>query len=422
MPEFSEADSPLFAVVAAKDNVVETPEPIQTVSVLTKQIKDVLESRFIDVTVEGEISNYTNHRSGHRYFTLKDSDAQISCVFWKSRTLSFELEAGQKVICRGRLSVYAPRGTYQLDVFQIRPVGVGALQLAFERLFKKLQGEGLFDESRKRELPKFPNRIGIVTSATGAAIHDILTVLRRRYPIAEVLLRPASVQGIGSELQVAQAIQEFNILPAESRPDILIVGRGGGSLEDLWTFNEEAVARAIFASSIPIVSAVGHEVDVTIADFVADLRAPTPTAAAELITPDKNELLSIFSSSASAIQYRIQTVLSEYQSALQSHRSGYGLKYVVSQALENCRNELRNSSRTLNDVLERFLERAQFGIERSRLTLKAIDPKTVLSRGYAIIRRSDGTVISSATDIGFDSTFIIILQDGEVRGRGIELK
>ena len=217
---------------APVQSLKEVVPDVESVTQLTKKIRDLLELRFADVTVEGEISNFLHHRSGHRYWTLKDETAQISCVFWKTRSLSFDIDSGQKVVCRGRLSLYAPRGSYQLDVFQVRPVGIGALQLAFEKLFKKLQEEGLFDESRKRAIPKFPKRIGIVTSATGAAIHDILTVLRRRYPLAEVLIRPASVQGVGSELQVAQGIRDFNILPIESRPDVLIVGRGGGMALD----------------------------------------------------------------------------------------------------------------------------------------------------------------------------------------------
>jgi exodeoxyribonuclease VII large subunit len=202
-------------------------EPL-SVSSLTKAIREILETHFIEIAVEGEISNFTNHRSGHRYWTLKDEGAQISCVFWKTRQLSFNVEDGQKVLCRGRISVYAPRGNYQLDVFQVRPLGIGALQQAFEELYKKLFSEGLFDESRKRQIPRFPKKIGIVTSATGAALHDILTVLRRRYPLVEVLFRPAAVQGIGAELEIARAIQEMNLLPDNKQPDVLIVGRGGG--------------------------------------------------------------------------------------------------------------------------------------------------------------------------------------------------
>src|SRR5579883_2790429 len=210
MTSRSANDPDLFADVREQ----EEPE-VLSVSGLTKQVRDVLESRFTSVTVEGEVSNYLHHRSGHRYWTLKDEDAQISCTLWKSRPVNFQIESGQRVVCRGRVTVYPPRGSYQLDVFQIRPLGVGALQQAYERLFKKLEAEGLFDPSRKRPIPRFPKRIGIVTSATGAAIHDILTVLRRRFPLTEVLVRPAAVQGVGSELQVAQGIKDLNALPQQ---------------------------------------------------------------------------------------------------------------------------------------------------------------------------------------------------------------
>ncbi len=393
---------------------------VQSVTQLSKKIRDLLELRFADVTVEGEISNFLHHRSGHRYWTLKDETAQISCVFWKTRSLSFDIDSGQKVVCRGRLSLYAPRGNYQLDVFQVRPVGIGALQLAFEKLFKKLEAEGLFDESRKRTIPKFPKRIGIVTSATGAAIHDILTVLRRRYPLAEVLIRPASVQGVGSELQVAQGIRDFNILPTESRPDVLIVGRGGGSLEDLWTFNEEAVARAIYASAIPIVSAVGHEVDVTIADFVADLRAPTPTAAAELITPDKRELLDSLRSASSALEYRMNTRVTDLRAELNGHSSGYGLKYVLKQAMESRGDMIVRYSQHIEQTVEYHLERSKLTLDKFSSTLRVLDPNSILSRGYAIVQNQEGTVITGEKDFPVSSEATLRLHNGKILIRRIQ--
>lgn len=405
---------------APVQSLKEVVPDVESVTQLTKKIRDLLELRFADVTVEGEISNFLHHRSGHRYWTLKDETAQISCVFWKTRSLSFDIDSGQKVVCRGRLSLYAPRGSYQLDVFQVRPVGIGALQLAFEKLFKKLQEEGLFDESRKRAIPKFPKRIGIVTSATGAAIHDILTVLRRRYPLAEVLIRPASVQGVGSELQVAQGIRDFNILPIESRPDVLIVGRGGGSLEDLWTFNEEAVARAIYASAIPIVSAVGHEVDVTIADFVADLRAPTPTAAAELITPDKRELLDSLRSASSVLEYRMNTCLTDLRAELSGHSSGYGLKYVLKQAMESRRDAVGRYFQNIEQTVEYHLERSRLTLDKFSSTLRVLDPNSILSRGYAIVLNEQGKVITSEKDFPISSEATLQLQSGKVTIRRIE--
>ena len=414
----SDTLSPLFvqeeAVNApAKELVAER----HSVTSLTKTIREILESSFTDVTVEGEISNFTHHRSGHRYWTLKDEGAQISCVFWKTRQLSYDLAEGQKVVCRGRLSVYPPRGNYQLDVFQVRPIGIGALQAAFEALYKKLLEEGLFDESRKRQIPRFPKKIGIVTSPTGAALHDILTVLRRRYPLVKVLLRPAAVQGVGAELEIARAIAEMNLLPTDDQPDVLIVGRGGGSLEDLWAFNEEAVARAIYASRIPIISAVGHEVDVTIADFTADLRAPTPTAAAELATPDKNELLSAISSSSSSLDYFMKRRLSDLRTELISHTSGYGLKRVLGQALSEKRSKLDQYSDGMTSRIEHFLELATARSEKFNAILTALNPYGVLERGYAIVQDESGSVIGKATLVPLDKQVQVVFSDGKVRVR-----
>ena len=393
-----------------------TAEPL-TVTNLTKAIRQILESSFIDITVEGEISNFTHHRSGHRYWTLKDEGAQISCVFWKTRQLSYDLAEGQKVVCRGRLSVYPPRGNYQLDVFQVRPIGIGALQAAFEALYKKLLGEGLFDESRKRQIPKFPRKIGLITSPTGAALHDILTVLRRRYPLVEVLFRPASVQGVGAELEIARAVTEMNLLPIQDRPDLLIVGRGGGSLEDLWAFNEEAVARAIYTSKIPVISAVGHEVDVTIADFAADLRAPTPTAAAELATPDKNELLSAIYSSSSALDYLMKRRLRDLRSELSGHASGYGLTRVLRQALSEKHSHLDQLEGKMTSRMKHLLELSIARSEQFYAALKALNPYGVLERGYAMVQQENGSVISKAASVPEDKPVQIVFRDGKVSVR-----
>lgn len=394
-----------------------TNEPKQqalSVAALTRSIKDTLENVFTDVIVEGEISNFINHRSGHRYWTLKDENAQISCTFWKSRSLSFDIADGLKVVCRGRISVYPPQGKYNLDVVHVRPLGVGALQLAYEKLFSKLEAEGLFELTRKRQLPTFPKKIGIVTSQTGAALHDILTTLRRRYPLVEVLLRPASVQGVGAELQIAQAIKDLNLLPVEARPDVLIVGRGGGSLEDLWSFNEEAVARAIYSSRIPIISAVGHEVDVTIADFVADLRAPTPTAAAELATPDRTELHSMVSVASSSIFSVVDRRLSDIRGELGSFLSGYGLRRRIKESLEIRSANVNQLVRSMKGEIDYRIEVSALRIQDFASTLKALDPKSVLERGYAIVRGTDGSIITKVKDFPSDRTAEVILRDGSV--------
>ncbi|HTV60133.1 MAG TPA: exodeoxyribonuclease VII large subunit [Verrucomicrobiae bacterium] len=261
---------------------------IWKVSELTARIAGLLEREFPEVWIEGEVSNYRPAQSGHLYFTLKDAGAQIRCVCFRdqARSLKFRPEDGLQVILRGAIGVYEPRGEYQVYVSYIEPAGVGALQLAFEQLKKKLAAEGLFDEARKKPLPVLPRRIGVVTSPTGAAIRDILRVLKRRFPNVHLLLFPVKVQGEGAAGEIAEAVKYFNRAKAA---DVLIVARGGGSLEDLWAFNEEAVARAIAASEIPVITGVGHETDFTIADFAADLRAPTPSAAAEIVVKSRQE-------------------------------------------------------------------------------------------------------------------------------------
>ncbi len=281
---------------------------ILTVSRLTALIRGVLEENFDHVWVEGEVSNLAMPSSGHLYFTLKDSGAQVRCVMFRAsvRPLKFRIQNGMGLILRGRLTVYDQRGEYQLVVEYMEPQGIGALQLAFIQLKERLAKEGLFDESRKKPLPVLPNCIGIVTSATGAAIHDILKILKRRYVNVETLIYPVKVQGEGAAREIAAAIRDFNLY---KKVDVIIVGRGGGSLEDLWPFNEEEVARAIYNSRIPVVSAVGHEVDYTIADFVADLRAPTPSAAAELVVRNKAELVAEVDNLSRRLEFAMDHVL-----------------------------------------------------------------------------------------------------------------
>jgi exodeoxyribonuclease VII large subunit len=262
---------------------------------LTQEIKDLLEGYFLDIWVEGEVSNVRVPPSGHIYFTLKDQGSQMRAIIFKqqARSLRFTPEDGLHIVCRGRISLYEPRGEYQLILQYMEPKGVGALQIAFEQLKNRLEAEGLFDGERKRSLPLVPRRIGIVTSPSGAAIRDMLQIIQRRFPNVEILICPVRVQGVESPLEIAQAIRDLNAL---GDMEVIIVGRGGGSLEDLWAFNDERVARAIYESRIPIISAVGHEMDFTIADFVADMRAPTPSAAAELVVREKAELLRLIQS------------------------------------------------------------------------------------------------------------------------------
>lgn len=288
---------------------------ILTVSELTQEIKDILEDRFPDVWVEGEISNLRIPPSGHLYFTLKDNFSQIRAVLFKmqARSLRFIPEDGLQVICRGRVSLYEKRGEYQLILDTIEPKGIGALQLAFLQLKERLEKEGLFDPAHKKPLPMIPQKIGIITSPTGAVIQDMLHILERRFENLHILLYPVRVQGEGASTEIAEAIRYFNQL---TDVDVLIVGRGGGSLEDLWAFNEEGAARAIYHSNIPIISAVGHETDYTIADFVADLRAPTPSAAAELVVRDKREIKSTLRFLKGRLENEMLQILERYRTRL----------------------------------------------------------------------------------------------------------
>ena len=304
---------------------------IWKVSELTERISGLLEGAFPDIWVEGEVSNYHAAQSGHLYFTLKDARSQIRCVSFRDqvRGLKFRPEDGLHITVRGSLGVYEPRGEYQIYVSHIEPVGLGALQLAFEQLKKRLAEEGLFDEDRKKPLPVLPRRIGVVTSPTGAAIRDILRVLKRRFPNVHVLLFPVKVQGEGAAGEIAAAVQYFNRAKAA---DVLIVARGGGSLEDLWAFNEEAVARAIAASAIPVITGIGHETDFTIADFAADLRAPTPSAAAEIVVRSRQEferhIAEAYRNLAQQMRYRLSQWRHHVRD-LETHRGFRQLEVLV---------------------------------------------------------------------------------------------
>src|SRR6185369_15770810 len=312
---------------------------ILTVPRLTALLRGVLEENFEQVWVEGEVSNLSQPTSGHIYFTLKDPGAQLRCVMFKSsaRNLKFRLTNGMGLIARGRISVYDQRGEYQLMCEYLEPAGVGALQLAFMQLKERLAKEGLFDESHKRPLPAFPRRVGVITSSTGAAIHDILNVLKRRFASLEILLYPVRVQGEGAAVEIARVIDEMNRL---GLADVLIVGRGGGSLEDLWAFNEEVVARAVHRSKLPVISAVGHETDWTICDFAADLRAPTPSAAAELVIASAEELRG----KVEALSHRLRLLMEHRLAALEARLES------MRRALHDPRTMLGHLAQRLDDL------------------------------------------------------------------------
>ncbi|MFO7170161.1 MAG: exodeoxyribonuclease VII large subunit [Chloroflexota bacterium] len=366
-----------------------------TVSQLNSYLRELLEADEIlqDVWVEGEVSNFNRHTSGHCYFTLKEGDAQINAACW--RTYAARLPSlpanGEAVLAHGRVSFYEVRGQLQLYVDMIRPAGVGLLQAQFEQLKARLEAEGLFDASRKRPLPELPRRIGVVTSPTGAALQDILNVLRRRYPLAEVLVSPCQVQGAGAAESVVEALYALY----DAAPDVIIVARGGGSIEDLWAFNEEIVARAAFASPVPLVSGVGHETDTTIIDYVADVRAPTPSAAAELVSPDVAELAAAVAALAEELDFAMARRLEDARQALDGLRARIALR---SPAVR-----VQRDRQTLDELLRRAgaavghsvaLRAAR--LEGLRAQLAALSPTATLERGYAVVRRAaDGRVVTS---------------------------
>ncbi len=380
-----------------------------TVSQLTTLIKHSLESTFPRIWVEGEISNSRLHTSGHFYFTLKDEGAQISGVMWKSRVsaLSFRPEDGMKVQVRGSLTVYPPRGNYQIDAVAIQPLGVGELQIAFERLRQKLKAEGLFDTARKRPLPPFPSAIGLVTSPTGAALHDIRSVLERRYPVVELILAPVRVQGAGAAEEIARAIAELNDYGSL---DLMIVGRGGGSLEDLWAFNEEIVARAIYGSRIPVVSAVGHEIDFSIADFVADLRAPTPSAAAELVVPDRSELLENLRNLWYTADRSVRDMVSDARVRIDGLLSSYSFNRPR-DILRQYAQRVDELERSLSVTARHMFDRAQQHHVFLQQRLESLAPRNVLSRGYAIVHR-DGRVVSRSRQLKSGDDATVEFHDG----------
>ncbi len=360
---------------------------IFTVSEISARLKSLIEDRFGSVWIVGEISNFKVHSSGHFYFSLKDANSQISAVMFRgtNRFLKFQIEDGLEVVVQGHLSVYEPRGSYQIIVEYLEPKGFGALQLAFEQLKKKLEKKGYFEIERKRPLPFLPKKIGIVTSPTGAAIRDLLNVLRRRYPNLDILLNPVQVQGPGSSKQIALAIDEFS---ERNDLDLMIVGRGGGSIEDLWAFNTEEVARAIYRSRIPVISAIGHEIDTTIADFVADLRAPTPSAAAELATPVKAECLLLIQEIQNRLKEKMNTKLDNLRERHLFFKSH----------LKHPQQRLQNLMQRTDEIRERLLRAMSYFITdhrkefiRINLALKTLSPLSILNRGYAIVFQDQDT-------------------------------
>lgn len=385
-----------------------------TVSEITRRIKATLEAGFQDVCVQGEISNFKRHSSGHLYFTLKDESAQLQAVMWRGRAsnLFFIPQDGMKVIACGDITLYEVRGVYQISVAAMQPAGIGALQLAFEQLKQKLAAEGLFDEAHKKPLPEYPERIGLVTSPTGAAIKDIMTVIARRFPSVELILAPVRVQGAEASEEIAQAIRDFN---RYGNVDLLIVGRGGGSLEDLWPFNEEVVARAIYDSKIPVISAVGHEVDFTIADFVADLRAPTPSAAAELAVPDRLELVENVRDFAYTSHDLINNMIETFRSSVRNLVSSYAFNRPLDLVRQHSQ-RLDELDRTIQRLATHQVSMKQREIDALGKRLFSLSPESVLHRGFTIVRR-EGRIVPDASDLASGDAVEIQFRDGDVPAR-----
>ena len=416
---------------------VGTPH-VFSVSELASQIRSALETRFGIVWVEGEISNLRRPSSGHVYFTLKDEQSQLAAVMFRrtAQLLPFDLADGTGIIARGRVSLYPARGDLQLYVDAVEPKGLGALQLAFEQLKARLAAEGLFAVERKRPLPFWPRRVGVVTALGGAAIHDILVTLRRRAPGTDIRIRPVRVQGVGAGAEIAGAIADLN---AYGGVDVIIVGRGGGSLEDLWSFNEEAVARAIVASAVPVVSAVGHEIDFTIADFVADARAPTPTAAAQMVVPERAALLAQMAGAVTVLRGTATRRLREERLRLDGLERRLGA--AIAERVRGARAAVREITRGLEqlaprrrlDVLrERLaaarrrvalgmrasLERRRSLVARAAAQLDSLSPLAVLDRGYALVWRvRDGTLVRDAGELAGGERVRLRFARGEARAR-----
>lgn len=386
---------------------------VLSVSQLNRYIKMNLDAdeNLANIFISGEISNFTNHyRTGHLYFTLKDDSAAVRAVMFNSsaKRLKFMPEDGMKVISRGRVSVYEASGQYQLYVDDMQPDGVGALNLAYEQLKEKLQKEGLFSELHKKPLPPYPEKVGVITSPTGAAVRDIINVLGRRFPYAEIVFCPVLVQGEGAHLQLTDAVNLFN---SERAADVIIIGRGGGSIEDLWEFNDEGLARAVYNSEIPVISAVGHETDFTICDFVADMRAPTPSAAAELAVPDANELQYALSALKNRMFLNVSSGIADRRSRLE---------YLTSKgALKSPDEMLSNRSQRLDTAFSKMLSSYENRIGGKKVefisaatALSKLDPMSVLMRGFAFVSDKSGKNVYSSQALAKGDKINVRFHDG----------
>ncbi len=392
-----------------------------TVTALTKYIKYKFDHdhNLDEVLLEGEISNFKHNSRGHFYFTLKDENAQISATMFATYAsrVNFEPEDGMKVFVRGNVTVYEPSGTYQINVKEIKTSGLGDLYIAYEKLKKELEAEGLFDISHKKPIPRFPNTVGVITSPTGAAIRDIINTIKRRYPLASVILYPAIVQGNDAKDNIVMQIKKANI---DNLCDVLIVGRGGGSIEDLWAFNEKVVAYAIYNSNIPIISAVGHEIDFTIADFVADMRAATPTAGAELATPNVDALKDNILFYERTMTKRINYILNENKMRLMNYDKIIESRNPKS-VLKHKREILNNNSLRLNMFIHNILTNKKHQFDILKTSLDSLNPLSIMDKGYSINRIND-KILTNINDVKCGDTLVTELKNGKVISKVMEVK
>jgi len=384
---------------------------ILTVSELTKEIRKTLEETFEQVSVIGEISNFKSHISGHWYFSLKDADAVINCTMWKgfNQYVFFTPQDGMKIIVNGKLTVYPPRGSYQLDIRSIKPAGLGELQEAFEKLKKKLEAEGLFDEKFKKPIPVFPKKIGVVTAIDGAAFKDLVSVAKRRFPLVEIVIAPARVQGNGAAESIVNSIKLLN---AYTGIDVIIVARGGGSIEDLWAFNEEIVARVIFKSQVPIISGVGHEVDFTIADYVADLRAPTPSVAMEIATPDIIDIQNFIEEFISNSSTNIEEIIEARIQDVHSFSRSYGFRLPMDMLNRKTQQVDMSIGRVLQSI-EKFSMIYDKKISLLAKSLDAYDIQRALKRGFVLVKQNS-KFVTRAVDFNKEKNARLKFYDGEV--------
>ena len=393
---------------------------IYSISEITREIKQTLESAFPPVWIEGEISNFKKHSSGHMYLVLKDENAQIPAVMWRGHNLRllFTPEDGMKVLAYGNITVYEKRGSYQFEINKLQPSGVGELQLAFEQLKLKLQEEGLFDSVHKKKIPEFPERIGIVTSPTGAVKNDLTSVFSRRFPGVQLILAPVRVQGEDAAKEIAGAIEDFNEF---GDVDVLIIGRGGGSLEDLWPFNEEVVARAVFKSRIPVISAVGHEIDFSISDFVADLRAPTPSAAAELSVPNCEDLSESIKNSVNKCYRLLWDYISLYKEKVSSLQNSYALRKPLDVIKQNGQ-RLDELVRSLElQSMHRINSKKQL-VDAMRKQLLSLSPESILNRGYSLcFSEKNGKLLQKATDVKINDKIQVQFFRGRLKSKVTEI-